>query len=261
LNGKAFSQQINLYLPEFRPRNDWLSAARCAVLMGGVVLLVGLLSGVDYGRRYLLQQEQAQTQRVLTAQTRVTEQIESSLAGMATDPSLVSEIGEREASLAQLEGTRGTLQNMGVGNIKGFSEHLKNLSRASLEGLWLTRISITSAGATATLEGKALQSSMVPNFVDRLSAGWTESKGWRFSSVSSSADGFGADAASDNESAASDSGALARAGQAIARVGGAIGQVVAPTQGVPLATTDSPAVAGSVERPVYSFVLEASSGR
>jgi hypothetical protein len=102
---------------------------------------------------------------------------------------------------------------------------------------------------------------MVPNFVDRLSAGWTESKGWRFSSVSSSADGFGADAASDNESAASDSGALARAGQAIARVGGAIGQVVAPTQGVPLATTDSPAVAGSVERPVYSFVLEASSGR
>jgi hypothetical protein len=261
LNGKAFSQQINLYLPEFRPRNDWLSGARCAALMGGVVLLVGLLSGVDYGRRYLLQQEQAQTQRVLTAQTGATEQIESSLAGMATDPSLVSEIREREASLAQLEGALGALQNMDVGNINGFSEYLKNLSRASLEGLWLTRISITSAGAKATLEGKALQSYMVPNFVYRLSSGWTESKGWRFSGVSSSADGFGAGATSDNESTESGSGALARAGQTIARAGGAIGQVVASTQGAPLATTDSPAETGLVEQPVYSFVLEASSGR
>lgn len=190
MSGQGFSQQVNLYLPEYRPRRDWLTATRFLALMLCAVALVAVLSAVDYGRRYLLEQRQGDTQQALTAQTRVTEQLERELASMATDASLLSEVRVRQDSLAQLEGTLATLQSLGQGNINGFSEYLKNMSQASFEGLWLTRISITNAGAKASLEGRAMQGAMVPRFVDRLSSGWSESEGWSFTRISSSLGGY-----------------------------------------------------------------------
>lgn len=177
-------QQVNLYLPEFRPRNDWMTAARLLLLMAAVAGLVALLSAVDYGRRYLLQQEMAEVSAILSEQTRVTEQIERTLASRATDPRLLDEIATREANLAQMESTLEILRTLSLGNLNGFSEHLQNLSQASMEGLWLTDIDIREGGTTATLQGFAEDSAMVSAFVERLSAGWSRNEGWRFNRFS-----------------------------------------------------------------------------
>lgn len=179
-----FSQQINLYLPEFRPRRDWLTAVRLLTLLLGLCVLIALLSGVDYWRRYALQQDLSALQAQLADQTRVTERIESTLASRATDQSLLSEVEAREESLAQLNGTLTTLRSVSQGNLTGFSEHMKNLSSASFEGLWLSSIAISNGGNKAILEGHALESSMVPRFIDRLTAGWVKSDGWRFTRIS-----------------------------------------------------------------------------
>ncbi|MDT8427882.1 MAG: PilN domain-containing protein [Pseudomonadales bacterium] len=177
-------QQVNLYLPEFQPRNDWMTAQRLLLLLAGVAVLSALLASIDYGRRYLLQQELTESSAALTEQTRITEQIERSLAGRATDPRLLEEIATREANLAQLQSTLEILSTLSLGNLNGFSEHLKNLSQASMEGLWLTDIEIMDGGSTATLQGFAEDSAMVSSFVERLSAGWTRSQGWRFNRFS-----------------------------------------------------------------------------
>ncbi|MDX1491625.1 MAG: hypothetical protein R3332_10075 [Pseudohongiellaceae bacterium] len=253
-------QQVNLYLPEYRPRNDWLTASRFGAIVAMVVVLLAVLSGIDYGRRYLLEQEQGRVTRAVAAQTRVTEQIEEALAGMATDPALVRELSEREASLEQLEGTLSTLANLAQGNISGFSEHLMNMSRASFEGIWLTSISITDSGNTASLEGRAEEGAMVPKFVDRLSSGWSESEGWRFSRISSTAPSFSREASDSDEAQQSNAGAsnsapraelssdspeLVRAEQALERAGRLVDDGRALTQ----------------EAQAYRFVLEARNGR
>lgn len=278
MDGQGFSQQVNLYLPEYRPRRDWLTAGRFMALMLCVVALVAALSGVDYLRRYLLQQEQADTQRVLTAQTRVTEQLERDLASMATDASLLAEVKTRQDSLAQLEGTLATLQNLGQGNITGFSEYLKNMSQASFEGMWLTRISITEAGAKARLEGRAQEGAMVPRFVDRLSSGWSEAEGWSFTRISSSLGGANqsalVDAAATTDGdpkiaavrreieridSAVDNyrGALDQADNLLDRAEGVIDRASGLRDGgsrsVPRAQTQAPET--------YNFVLEARNGR
>jgi hypothetical protein len=187
MGSAEMTQQVNLYLPEFRPRRDWLKPERMLGLMLALVLLLGMVSGYEYWDRYSLQQALAVVQLEADQQSRVTEQIEGSLASRATDQRLLTEISSREASLAQLNGTLDTLRSMVDGNLTGFSEHLKNLSQASFEGLWLTDISITDAGRHARLQGMALESYMVPNFVDRLSAGWNDSEGWRFTRLSGEA--------------------------------------------------------------------------
>jgi hypothetical protein len=184
MSGAEMTQQVNLYLPEFRPRRDWLQPGRMLGLMLALVLLLGLVAAYQYWHRYTVQEALAAMQLEADQQARVTEQIESSLAGRATDQRLLTEISARETSLAQLNGTLSTLRAMGDGNLTGFSEHLKNLSLASFEGLWLTDIIISAGGRHARLQGLALESYMVPNFVDRLSAGWTASEGWRFTRLS-----------------------------------------------------------------------------
>lgn len=183
MEGYSLNQQVNLYLPEFRPRRDWLTVPRLAALMGLLVLVLGSLAGYDIWRRYSLTEELAVVQQALATQTRVTEQIEASLASRATDQSLVAEVATREESLASLNGTLATLRTLALGNVNGFSEHLKNISRASFDGIWFSEIRITNGGTGAYLAGTALQSSMVPGFIDRLTSGWVNSEGWRFTRI------------------------------------------------------------------------------
>lgn len=183
MEGNSLNQQVNLYLPEFRPRKDWLTVPRLAALMGLLVLMLGSLAGYDIWRRYSLTEELAVVQQALATQTRVTEQIEASLASRATDQSLVAEVATREESLASLSGTLATLRTLALGNVNGFSEHLKNISRSSFDGIWFSEIRITNGGTGAYLAGTALQSSMVPNFIDRLTSGWVNSEGWKFSRI------------------------------------------------------------------------------
>src|SRR5690606_6272154 len=104
-------QEINLYLPELRPRKDWLQAVRVLQLLLVLGLLMGATSAVNYWQRASLQRQLAEVQAELSEQTRRTEQIERSLAGRATDQSLLREVATREANVAQLEQSLAILRD------------------------------------------------------------------------------------------------------------------------------------------------------
>lgn len=165
------TQQINLYLPEFRPRRDYISGLR--VLQGAVVLLVVLvvLAVFNTVRQGDLQSELQLAQERLAAQTGITEELQQNLARRGSDPALVQELSEREDQLAQSREMLDFLRGTNLGNITGFSEFMKDLSRASFDGLWLTEFDLLQGGQHVRLQGIAQQSAMVPDFIGRLSNG------------------------------------------------------------------------------------------
>ena len=184
-----FQQRVNLYLPELRPQVDWFSAQRFVVVVVASLAIVASLAGYQLWERAQRLEMLAVLQGRIQDDTRVVEQMESTLIGSATDQNLVAEVAARQDSVATLNSTLETLRAVNQGNLLGFATYLKNLSRASSDGLWLTRISIGDGGRSALLEGYALESALVPAFIEKLSSGWEEGEGWRFSRISGLAPG------------------------------------------------------------------------
>jgi hypothetical protein len=238
-------QSVNLYLPEMRPRVDWLSPQRFSLVVLVSLALVAGLAGYGLWERSQRQQTLAGLEAQIADETAIAEQMESTLIGSATDEGLVGEVAARQASIATLTATLETLRAVNQGNLLGFATYLKNLSRASSDGLWLTRINISNGGSSALLEGYAMESALVPSFIEKLSAGWEEGEGWRFSHISGLAPGEVA-ASATTPSAALDlttSAAIEAASGAAADVAALVGGGASSAL-----TADSQA---------YRFVLEA----
>lgn len=233
------NQSVNLYLPELRPRVDWLSAPRFLLVVLVSLGVVAALAANGLWERSERQQTLAALEALIAQETAIAESMESALIDSATDQNLVQEVAVREQSVATLNATLETLRAVNQGNLLGFATYLKNLSRASSDGLWLTRIVITNGGRNALLEGNALESAMVPAFIEKLSRGWEEGEGWKFSHISGIAPG------ETSTAQAAVNAATAAASAAAADVAALLGAAGA-----------SPA-SSSLDSQAYRFVLEA----
>ncbi len=164
-------QQINLYLPEFRPSRNYITGR--GVLQTATVLVVGMLvlAGFSTLQNRRLTDELQSAQQQLAAQTVVTNELQQNLARRSSDPALVQELTDREQRLAESREMLDFLRTTNLGNISGFSEYVKDLSRASFDGLWLTEFNLLNGGENVRLKGIAQQSAMVPDFIGRLSNG------------------------------------------------------------------------------------------
>jgi Tfp pilus assembly protein PilN len=165
------NQQVNLYLPEFRPSREWLNASRLLWLVLAAVLVMALVSGYDYWRLTGLRDEQAMLQDRLATQARETGELERQVASRTGDERLQRELEARQARLQRTRGLLGFLEDARLGNTDGFSSVMKDLSRASFEGLWLTEFQLQQGGESVTLSGVVRQSAMVPDFIGRLGNG------------------------------------------------------------------------------------------
>lgn len=174
------NQQVNLYLPEFRPSRDWLNASRLLWLMLAGVLVMAGVSAYDHWRLRSLQSEQAALQARVEAQTLETEALERAVAERTGNERLQQELEARQSRLQRTRNLLGFLEDTRLGNTQGFSLVMKDLSRASFEGLWLNEILIQQGGDSVTLGGVARQSAMVPDFIGRLSNGESALRDRRF---------------------------------------------------------------------------------
>jgi hypothetical protein len=55
-----------------------------------------------------------------------------------------------------------------LGNATGYSEYFRALARQHVDGLWLTGLAITGAGCDIGVRGRALDASLLPGFLGRL---------------------------------------------------------------------------------------------
>jgi cell division protein FtsB len=167
----SVTQQVNLYLPELRPRRDLVTATRLARVVVVLAVLAVLVSTAQLWRASASESRLLALQEELRVQTVRTEQIEREMAARATDQNLVREMNSRELRLSQTRELYEFMRERRLGNLVGYSEHLKDLSRASFPGLWLTEIRIAGNADLVLIRGVMQQPAMLPDYVGRLSSG------------------------------------------------------------------------------------------
>ena len=164
------NQQINLYQPQFRPQTRmfpaWFMLQAVAVLILGMALLYVFaqqrINGVEQELTIVAQQESIVLERLqtigplinaVTGETNWSEQLDDSLRMLA----------ERQAVLNLIQGSS-------LGDTRGFSPHLRALSRQDIDGLWLTHIALSAMGDKTRIEGRAIRADLIPLYVQGLAS-------------------------------------------------------------------------------------------
>ena len=163
-------QQVNLYQDELKTQKLNYSALMLVQLC---LIFIVVFSAVAGFRYFQLQQHQSslvehqQKQKNAMADL---QKIQAELSLRKKDATLAKLIIEKTKELTNKQKVFGILSRDEFGNTKGFIEHISGLARQRIDGLWLTQIRIADGGTDVTLQGTTSKSSLLPKYLQRLSA-------------------------------------------------------------------------------------------
>jgi hypothetical protein len=164
------SQQINLFNPIFLKKKRVFGAV--PMLQALLVILFGALALGGYARARVGELEQ----RAAAAKL-LLEQREARLAKVAAqfqprqaNAALAGQLANAELLLKSLRDADAVLHNGRLGNTDGYAEYFRALARQNVGGLWLTGVSIVGAGHDIGVQGRAMQPTLIPNYIARLNA-------------------------------------------------------------------------------------------
>ncbi len=81
---------------------------------------------------------------------------------------LSTEIAAAQQELAMLANAQATITRGDFGDTRGFSNYFRAFARQSVEGLWLTGLTIAAGGNQLGVQGNTLQADLVPQYMRRL---------------------------------------------------------------------------------------------
>jgi Tfp pilus assembly protein PilN len=160
-------QQINLYLPEFRPNREPLRAVH--MLWSGLAFLVLLLCFSVYSnyKNGVLEQQLAaeqKSQEAMQAQLKLLNAQKPAQASAELD----AKITQLQKNVQRHQQILAMISSQDLGNDKGFSVQLNALSHASLNSISLERFSLQRGGKYAELSGVARSADQIPHYLQRL---------------------------------------------------------------------------------------------
>lgn len=160
-------QQINLYLPEFRPKVELLSAERAAIV---VAVLLTVLVGLQVFRGQEMNKARAVATALEAEQKALKEQADTlkKAPKPVRDAALEREIEQLREAIRNREGVAGIIASRSLGNDAGFSEHLVALGRHKVDGVALQEFSIRGGGSFLRLTGVSQKPELVPLYVSQL---------------------------------------------------------------------------------------------
>ncbi len=164
------NQQINLYQPIFRKERRLFSAVAIAQLCAVALVSLGGFSVYASQKVGSLHAEVTDLRVQEAARVSQLESLSKRLAESGGDEGLRAELADRIQELRDRESILGMLGGIGVGSANGFSHHLEALARRKLDGMWLTRVSLSGTDGDVQLEGRAADAALVPEYLQRLSA-------------------------------------------------------------------------------------------
>lgn len=163
------SQQINLYNPALRKRQDWLTARPLAAVAAGLLVVVAAVAGFS---SYQARQSQAAADD-LTAKLKATqaeiETLTKAVAERKPDPAIVAKVAETKLQFKARQEVMDAIAGGAIGSSEGFSEYLRGFSRQTPQGVWLTGFTIGAGGNDMEIRGRMLSDSLLPEYVKRLS--------------------------------------------------------------------------------------------
>jgi Tfp pilus assembly protein PilN len=162
------SQQINLFNPDFLQKKKIFTAKSMAAGLG--VVLLGLCAvGVAAKVRVASLQAEAEHGAAQLEQTRKRlASVSAEFAPRKEDPQVAEQLAQANAELLGLKDVSGVIERGELGNTQGYAEYFRALARQSVDGLWLTGVSIAGAGLDIGVRGRAMDPAMVPGYLGRL---------------------------------------------------------------------------------------------
>lgn len=160
-------QQINLYLPEYRPNREPLRAIH--MLWCGLIFLALLIGVSLYTHR---QQEVLQQQLAAEQKNQATMQAQLTILN-AKPPAQASaeldvKIIQLQKSVQRHQQILSMIANQNLGNDQGFSQQLNALAQASLSTLAIEHFSLLHGGKYAEISGVVRSADQIPLYLQRL---------------------------------------------------------------------------------------------
>jgi hypothetical protein len=160
-------QQINLYLPEFRPNRKPLRTVHMAWALLGLTVLLILVSLWSASRTSGLASQVAREEEKLN-------ELQGQVADLQSrqprqrGPSLETEVERLQQDIRRRERIKALIAQQNLGNAEGFSGQLQGLARQSMEDLALEWFSLQQGGAYVELGGRVRSADLVPLYLQRL---------------------------------------------------------------------------------------------
>jgi hypothetical protein len=162
------SQQINLCNPLFRKQEKYFSAI--TMVQSLAIILFGALvfyTYLQYQYRDIVKQSQQMTQRQTEAQQQLT-QAATTMGPRKPSQALLDSVTKAERAMQAQQVILGLLNTGEMGNQAGFSAYFQALSRQTVHGLWLTGFNVVGTGSQISINGRALQAELIPQFIGKL---------------------------------------------------------------------------------------------
>lgn len=164
------SQQINLFNPIFLKQKKVFGAV--PMLESLALILVGTVALTWYASYKVGQLERAAAagKTVLAGRETMLNKAVAQFAPRPKSPQIAADIVAAEGRLAALHEVEGVLRSGALGDRAGYAEYFRAFARQNVNGLWLTGLTIEGAGNGIALQGKAMQPTLIPSYITRLTS-------------------------------------------------------------------------------------------
>jgi hypothetical protein len=160
------SQNINLYAAAFRKQRPVVTLNTVAACVTVALLALGLARAYLEHEATGLAQELRGAEALFKAQRAYADRLQGEAAARQKNPALEAETTRLETELKLARDAMDALRGGAIGTQEGFAEYLRALSRQSVNGLWLTGLTI--GGGEIEIRGRVLSPDLVPDYIQRL---------------------------------------------------------------------------------------------
>ncbi len=160
-------QQVNLFLPEFRPEQGTFNFVTMIYAWIGIVVFLALVQVWGWNQTQNAREKLA---AIEDEQVKVLRQLKElrDATPKETKAQMQENIEEAEAAVMRRRQVLRTMQGRAIGNTEGFSRFLVGLSNQHMDGLALDRFSFLNGGNYVELSGWTYKPELVPDYMQRL---------------------------------------------------------------------------------------------
>lgn len=162
-------QQINLFQPIFRKERKILSFVALVEMCAIMVMALGGIYGYGLWSNSGLNREIGNLKKLHDERIRMLERVSRRAAEHQETADTQSQIKRLEAELAAENYVVSLLGKDKFAGALGFSGYLEIFSRRVVQGMWLSRFSVSDGGEHMLIKGGALSADLLPQFLQGLS--------------------------------------------------------------------------------------------
>ncbi len=157
-------QQINLYLPEFHPKQDILNFNQLLIATAVLFLIYVALGIWDNSKTQLLEQQVKQREQMLAPLEKQKAELEKMMAERPDDGQLDNQMAAVEYDIQNKTIALNTLKNSDIAASKGFSDLLIDLAKGSDRRIWFTHIELKQD--VLSLHGQTVDPKLISSWIE-----------------------------------------------------------------------------------------------